>query len=422
MAGDISSSDPNRGITPRDAQFVLDHRSEGVFKFDSAKGVATLTVNVKDSHGADKPVTVTVHGVKSRVMAQTKITEALMQKITQVAARHHPSPAARHPSTPLKTSAGRDVSHVTPKKAEATPKRVEATPLKESPRTPLSESPRHRTGHVFREIHQTPKRLGDISSSKGSVERFKPPLQSSPDIASSPLRTPKIPIAHSGGISSSGGGMTRLESSGELVRSRGAAFKSTPLQPLGSGMDKVFYLPPKPRTGVHMGFLDTSNDVKVAELSTYRKLEGALRGSGVRIPQVMDDAKRAGPLVVKKKTGNVETGKGFWIECIPNMRNFKPITAALMATGGRDNNPIRIYNRLIKEGKVEEAATLKRDLIAIRDNVRKIAPIVGELTLGINNETGQVYLVDVAPTGGQTAIDQVDQIERGLRNLCDGLR
>lgn len=189
-----------------------------------------------------------------------------------------------------------------------------------------------------------------------------------------------------------------------------------PLQPINWGMDKVFYHV----KGDRLGFLDTKPEIKERELEAYTKLVDTLKGTGVRVPEVIDDRTTPAPIVKKKGTGDIARAEGYWIEFIPNMINFKPITAAISTLAndvGRQNNPVKLYQRFIKEGKHKEAENLKTAFKALLENCEKICSLVGEVTLGINRETGDVFLVDVAPNMGNTAAEQADKIESGLTNL-----
>lgn len=204
---------------------------------------------------------------------------------------------------------------------------------------------------------------------------------------------------------------------------------SLPLEHLGSGMDKVFYLPPKSEDDdVQMGFLDCSNNpnVKASELRAYNDLSRALEGTGVKVPKVIDDANKPGPIIRKKSGGAIAQGQGYWIECIKDIKSFKPIMAATSpaaasSVGGK-NNPVKLYNKMKLEGKIDEARTLKEGISAILANSSTICDLVGELTMGINPNTGEVYLVDVAPNQGQTATDLVDRISAGLRNMVGQMK
>lgn len=188
-----------------------------------------------------------------------------------------------------------------------------------------------------------------------------------------------------------------------------------PIKRKGSGMDKVFYH----AEGAKMGFLDTRLEVKDAELKAYLGLAAALSGSGIRVPEVLDNVIKPGPLV-EKKSGEIARAEGFWIEFIPNIMNFKPVAAAISdiaaEVGGR-NNPIKLYKKFVKEGKIEEAINLKENVKVIMENSQIICPLVGEVTLGINRETGDIYLFDVSPTNGNTAAINANKINDGLKNI-----
>jgi len=189
-----------------------------------------------------------------------------------------------------------------------------------------------------------------------------------------------------------------------------------PLQPKGSGCDKVFYH----EEGAPMGFLDTREEVKDAELKAYIGLTEAVKGTGVKVPQVIDDQAKPGPIVEKKKGGKIERARGFWIQCIPNMVNFKPIAAGNAMLAGQvmpKSNPAVLYQKFLKEGKLDQAKNLKDGIRAVMENTDKICPLVGEVTLGIDKVSGDVFLFDVSPTSGNTAEGQADRIKGGLTNL-----
>ena len=91
--------------------------------------------------------------------------------------------------------------------------------------------------------------------------------------------------------------------------------------------------------------------------------------------------------------------------------------AAIIPNVGGAKNPIMIYKQLLNAGKAAQANNMRDSIKRISENIETICNYVGELTLGINPNTGDVYLVDVSPNQGQIAKDQALQIQKGLDNL-----
>ena len=54
-----------------------------------------------------------------------------------------------------------------------------------------------------------------------------------------------------------------------------------------------------------MGFLSTSPEVKYSKLRAYKNLSSALEGKGIKVPVVIDDTERRGPVIKKKAAAKI---------------------------------------------------------------------------------------------------------------------
>lgn len=165
----------------------------------------------------------------------------------------------------------------------------------------------------------------------------------------------------------------------------------------GSGCDKTFYWDGKDRDG-WLNFKD--KEVITAELASRGKL-GNVKSV---IPEV--DLEREAPIL-----DDEAEALGYYIQRVnlgmtikPQMNVFevlKPIKKELLGVVGD-----------------EKTTALKTSLEFILANCEIICNEVGELTLGIDKDSGKAYLLDLAKTNGQAGgANQASKAKVGLEKM-----
>jgi hypothetical protein len=166
---------------------------------------------------------------------------------------------------------------------------------------------------------------------------------------------------------------------------------------LGSGCDKAFYIEQSGNGGY--GAIICNDRVAARETKAYINLKTA----GVTLlPTILPWTDREG---IDTRDGVVKPQ--YQIERLHIDMTFKPQMCAIAVLGK--------VRAALKGGNAER---LRAGFAELESKLELICGIVGELTLAVDKLNGRLYMLDFGPAeNGDRAINQIETIRKGLRNL-----